>query len=1543
MTTLGDMLAMCASKVLTTKTLASFPVHESKNWYLSDIMEPAFQHHVPLMGTGASRHLPQWQCRKATHRREKLMASKNLIVDDESSDDIAPETLHATVFSRDHLPRFSSKRTSSNLSIGDGDVRVSRYMHGAPKLTQQDLSSADALMAKGVHAMNETLAAVVQEALGAPIPSIEVRFRDLRIAAKVPQITSTSTTKGKPEVPTLWTHVKRGLSKCMCCCSTGPSFADKVILRGISGVFKPGRLTLVLGQPGSGKSSLMKILSGRFPLDKSITFEGDITYNEMDRASVLARLPRFVGYVDQKDDHYPRLSVLETFAFAHRCCAGTQLEPWVIEAISNCTVEQHDHALKVMTAHHKHSPDLMVKKLGLERCKNTIVGDAMLRGVSGGERKRVTTGEMAFGLKKVHLMDEISTGLDAAATFDIVHSLQSVATNFHTTVVISLLQPPPEVFALFDDVLLLNDGHIMYHGPREQVLPFFEDMGFACPPRRDVADFLLDLGTDKQHAYIATEHLHHAKSMPFLAADFAERFRRSDVYQATLETLATPCVSSCELTVLEKRGVFRQTFYQDLATLLERQMLLTLRNTAFLAGRAVMVIVMGVLYGSTFWQLDATNAQLVLGLLFSCAMFLSMGQASQVPTFMDARSVFYKQRGSNFFRSSAYVLASSMTTIPFGIMETVLFGAVVYWMGGYVALVDRFIVFLLTLFLCQMWFTSFFFCLSSLAPNLTIAQPTMMVSILFFMLFSGFLLTKSAIPEYFLWIYWINPLAWCIRGLSINQYTAPPFNVCVYGGVDYCARFKGQTMGEYSLALFGLPSDRQWIYWSWCYFAIGYVVLVGVAYLALEYQRYESPETTSVVKTDLVQDQDGYIEAPETPRMGTSDTSPGIDAGLSALSSSSVSGVSTITLAVDGDDNAAAGRRGIVPVALAFQDLYYSVPLPGGKSKDEEIDLLQGVSGFALPGTMTALMGSSGAGKTTLMDVIAGRKTGGRIRGKILLNGFPATDLAIRRCTGYCEQMDIHSDSATVYEALMFSAMLRQDARVSTADKLASVHECIELLELEPIAHTLIRTASTEQMKRVTIGVELAAHPSILFMDEPTSGLDARAAKLIMRGVRKIADTGRTVVCTIHQPSTDVFHLFDALLLLQRGGRTVFFGELGNESAKLIAYFNGVPGVTSIEPSQNPATWMLECIGAGVPTGSSSGDGGKTLDAPPAPQDFAEYFITSDQKKLLDEDLDQDGVTRPSEYLPELKFGTKRAALGRTQFTMLCMRFFRMYWRTPTYNLTRLIISVALGAIYGVVYQGTDYGTFNGANAGVGLVFVSTIFLGLIGFNSVMPIAAAERTAFYRERASQTYNALWYFVAGTLAEIPYVALSSLLFTSILFPSVGFLTDSGDSAVWMRFALYWFIVALHVLLQVYMGQLLVYVLPSVEVASILGALLSSMYMLFAGFNPPAGNIPSAYKWIHYIAPPTYSIAALAALVFADCPSDEDDTGEYLGCNVLADAPPQYGSDLTLKSYIEGTFDMKHAHIATDLLLLVALIVVFRVLALLGLRYVNHMKR
>ncbi|ETM51014.1 hypothetical protein L914_05052 [Phytophthora nicotianae] len=478
------------------------------------------------------------------------------------------------------------------------------------------------------------------------------------------------------------------------------------------------------------------------------------------------------------------------------------------------------------------------------------------------------------------------------------------------------------------------------------------------------------------------------------------------------------------------------------------------------------------------------------------------------------------------------------------------------------------------------------------------------------------------------------------------------------------------------------------------------------------------------------------------------------------------------------------------------------------------------------------------------------------------------------------------------------------------------------MLDLHPIADQIIRGSSVEQMKRLTIGVELAAQPSVLFLDEPTSGLDARSAKLIMDGVRKVANTGRTVVCTIHQPSTEVFSVFDSLLLLKRGGETVFAGELGKNAGDMIAYFESIDGVAKLEDNYNPATWMLEVIGAGV--GNSNGD--KT--------DFVEIFQASKQFTYLQSNLDREGVSRPSPTIPALEFSDKRAATELTQARFLLQRFFRMYWRTASYNVTRFAIFLMLGLVFGITYIDAEYSSYAGINSGMGMLFCTTAFIGFVSFTSVVPISSEDRLAFYRERAAQTYNALWYFVAATVVEIPYVFFCTLLFMVPFFPMVGF---TGAT----NFFAYWVHLSLHVMWQAYFGQLMAYVMPTVEVATVFGILMQMIFLTFNGFNPPGAAIPSGYKWLYRITPHRYVLALVAAIVFGDCPSDGD--GSEIGCDVMTGLPPSLPADMTVKSYLETVFNMKHGDIWENFGFSVGLLVIYRVLALLSLRFVNHQKK
>ncbi|XWS20360.1 hypothetical protein CRYUN_Cryun31cG0094800 [Craigia yunnanensis] len=262
--------------------------------------------------------------------------------------------------------------------------------------------------------------------------------------------------------------------------------------------------------------------------------------------------------------------------------------------------------------------------------------------------------------------------------------------------------------------------------------------------------------------------------------------------------------------------------------------------------------------------------------------------------------------------------------------------------------------------------------------------------------------------------------------------------------------------------------------------------------------------------------------------------------------------------------------------SITFDDIRYFIDMPQEMKEqgvnEDRLELLKGVSGSFRPGVLTALMGVSGAGKTTLMDVLAGRKTDGYIEGTITVSGYPKKQETFARIFGYCEHNDIHSPHVTVYESLVYSAWLRLPLEVDSETRKIFVEEVMELVELSSLREAIVGLPSVnglslEQRKRLTVAVELMSNPSIIFMDEPTSGLDARAAAIVLRTVRNTVDTGRTVVCTIHQPSIDIFESFDELFLMARGGQEIYVGPLGQHSCHLIKYF---------EDGYNSATWALE-------------------------------------------------------------------------------------------------------------------------------------------------------------------------------------------------------------------------------------------------------------------------------------------------------------------------------------------------------------------------------
>ena len=528
------------------------------------------------------------------------------------------------------------------------------------------------------------------------------------------------------------------------------------------------------------------------------------------------------------------------------------------------------------------------------------------------------------------------------------------------------------------------------------------------------------------------------------------------------------------------------------------------------------------------------------------------------------------------------------------------------------------------------------------------------------------------------------------------------------------------------------------------------------------------------------------------------------------------------------------------------------------KIKSEPRRILDDVDGWVKPGTLTALMGATGAGKTTLLDVLASRVTMGVVSGQMLVNGRQR-DSGFQRKTGYVQQQDLHLATSTVREALHFSALLRQPKTTPVKEKLEYVDEVIKVLEMETYADAIVGVPgeglNVEQRKRLTIAVEMAAKPALLlFLDEPTSGLDSQTAWSIVQLLRKLANNGQAVLCTIHQPSAILFQEFDRLLFLAHGGKTVYFGDIGEKSRTLTSYFER-NGSRRCGTAENPAEWMLDVIGAAP--GSTN-----TIDWPQKWRDS----IEKQQVRVTLADMKHELRERPVDDDPT---SLREFAEGfNVQLYTVTKRIFQQYWRTPSYLYSKVLLCAASGLFIGFSFWDAGTSLQGLQNQLFSLFMLMTMFGNLV--QQIMPHFVIQRALYEaRERPSKTYSWKIFMASNIIVELPWQTLMSVIVFAAFYYPIGMYRNAvAAGQTHERGALMWLFILEFLIFTSTFTDMVIAGIPNAETAGNIANLLFSLTLVFCGVLVGPVGLPGFWIFMYRVSPFTYLVDGMLATGIAN---------------------------------------------------------------------------
>jgi ABC-type multidrug transport system ATPase subunit len=525
------------------------------------------------------------------------------------------------------------------------------------------------------------------------------------------------------------------------------------ILQDFRGVVKPGEMVLVLGRPGSGCTTFLKVLSNqRFGYTG---IEGDVTYGPFSAQEFGKRYRGEAVYCQEDDIHHPTLTVGQTLGF------GLDTK---VPGNRPGGVSKNEFKNKVV--------DMLLRMFNIEHTKNTIVGNPFVRGISGGERKRVSIAEMMITGAAVCSHDNSTRGLDASTALDYAKSLRVLTNIYHQTTFVSLYQASENIYNQFDKVLVIDEGRQVYFGPVKEARAYFEGLGFLEKPRQTTPDYLTGCTDRFEREYKEGRGPENAPSTP---ETLAEAFNKSN-YAAQLDAEMAQYreVVKEEQHVFEdfktaviqgkrhapKKSVYSIPYYLQVWALMQRQFILKWQDRFSLVVSWATSILIAIILGTVWLQLPQTSAGAFTrgGLLFISLLFNAFQAFGELASTMLGRPIINKHRAYAFHRPSALWIAQIVVDLAFAAAQILLFSIIVYFMCGLVLDAGAFFTFFLMIISGYLAMTLFFRTVGCLCPDFDYAMKFAAVIITLFVLTSGYLIQWQSEQVWLRWIFYVNAL-----------------------------------------------------------------------------------------------------------------------------------------------------------------------------------------------------------------------------------------------------------------------------------------------------------------------------------------------------------------------------------------------------------------------------------------------------------------------------------------------------------------------------------------------------------------------------------------------------------------------------------------------------------------------------------------------------------------------------------------------------------------------------------------------------------------